>query len=83
MQRQTISINKSKFYLSSFQASISDSPSYPHRGISVDTSRNFMPIPVLKELIDGLGMVKMNTFHWHMTDSQVNMEAKRKTTLAG
>ncbi len=42
-----------------------------------------MPIPVLKELIDGLGMVKMNTFHWHMTDSQVNMEAKRKTTLAG
>ena len=29
-----------------------------------------MPVPVLKELIDGLGQVKLNAFHWHITDSQ-------------
>lgn len=49
---------------------IVDSPSYPHRGISMDTSRNFFSVEDIKRTLDGLAMVKMNTFHWHITDSQ-------------
>ncbi|CAG9805205.1 unnamed protein product [Chironomus riparius] len=49
---------------------ISDGPKFPHRGISFDTSRNFYPISAIKRTIEGLAMVKLNTFHWHITDSQ-------------
>lgn len=49
---------------------LNDGPSYPHRGISMDTSRNFYSVDDIKRTLDGLAMVKMNTFHWHITDSQ-------------
>lgn len=49
---------------------INDWPVYPHRGISMDTSRNFYSVDDIKRTLDGLAMVKMNTFHWHITDSQ-------------
>jgi hexosaminidase len=49
---------------------IEDSPSFKHRGISVDTSRNFFSIEALKRNINGMAMVKMNRFHWHISDSQ-------------
>ena len=51
-------------------ASIVDSPFYKYRGIMVDTSRNFMPVPVLKRIIDGISYNKLNVFHWHISDSQ-------------
>ncbi|CAG0899872.1 unnamed protein product [Cyprideis torosa] len=46
-----------------------DSPDYPHRGISLDSSRSYTPIPVLKRIIDGMAMNKINILHWHITDS--------------
>lgn len=49
---------------------VDDNPVYPHRGISMDTSRNFYSVDDIKRTLDGLAMVKMNTFHWHITDSQ-------------
>ncbi|XP_055625066.1 chitooligosaccharidolytic beta-N-acetylglucosaminidase isoform X2 [Toxorhynchites rutilus septentrionalis] len=49
---------------------ISDAPAYPHRGISLDTSRNYIDVATIKKTIDALAMVKMNVFHWHITDSQ-------------
>ncbi|OQR81875.1 beta-hexosaminidase [Thraustotheca clavata] len=51
------------------KATISDKPAYSHRGIVLDTSRNFYPIESLKRMIDTMGANKLNTFHWHMTDS--------------
>lgn len=51
-------------------ASIDDEPKFRHRGISMDTSRTFFPLDVLKKTINGLAMTKMNTFHWHIIDSQ-------------
>nr|AYK27452.1 beta-N-acetylglucosaminidase [Lasioderma serricorne] len=50
-------------------ASISDSPVYPHRGLLLDTARNFIPIDAIKRSIDGMAASKMNIFHWHITDS--------------
>lgn len=49
---------------------ITDEPKFKHRGISLDTSRNFYSVDVLKRTINGLAMVKLNTFHWHISDSQ-------------
>ncbi|SAM02102.1 hypothetical protein [Absidia glauca] len=51
-------------------ATIKDSPSYGHRGISLDTSRNFYPVSDLLRTIDALAYNKMNVLHWHATDSQ-------------
>lgn len=61
---------------------IEDEPRFKHRGISMDTSRNFYPVDDIKRTINGLAMVKMNTFHWHITDSQsIPMEFKSRPEL--
>ena len=49
---------------------ISDAPRFPHRGLMIDTSRHFEPIAAVKRVIDSLAYVKLNTLHWHMSDSQ-------------
>ena len=41
------------------QGRISDGPAYPHRGVSVDTSRNFISIPVLKNIVNGMSHSKV------------------------
>ena len=47
---------------------IEDGPHYAYRGLLLDTSRHFYPMPVLKAIITSLSWNKMNVFHWHMTD---------------
>ncbi|KAJ8872802.1 hypothetical protein PR048_026418 [Dryococelus australis] len=49
---------------------ISDQPRFPHRGLLLDTSRHYMPLSVIREMLDGMEMNKMNVFHWHIVDSQ-------------
>lgn len=51
-------------------ADIADAPKFKYRGVMLDTARNYFPIDFIKRTIDGLAMVKLNTFHWHITDSQ-------------
>ena len=64
-------------------AKIEDEPLYPHRGMILDTSRNFFSVPILKRVIDGLSYNKMNVFHWHITDSHsFPMEIKSIPELA-
>nr|AAX94571.1 beta-N-acetylglucosaminidase [Choristoneura fumiferana] len=50
--------------------SIEDKPVYPYRGILLDTARNYYTIDSIKKTIDAMAAVKLNTFHWHITDSQ-------------
>ena len=49
---------------------IDDSPRFPWRGLLIDTSRHFIPLEVLKRNLDGMEAVKMNVFHWHLSDDQ-------------
>ncbi|KAH8692218.1 putative beta-N-acetylhexosaminidase naga [Talaromyces proteolyticus] len=49
---------------------IEDSPIYAWRGIMLDTGRNFISVPKIKEQIDGLALAKLNVLHWHLDDTQ-------------
>ncbi len=48
---------------------IDDKPRFPHRGLMLDTSRHFYPPAALIPLLDAMSAVKMNVFHWHLSDS--------------
>ncbi|KAL7732024.1 hypothetical protein ACLKA6_015787 [Drosophila palustris] len=50
-------------------ASISDAPVYKWRGVLLDTSRNYYSVKSIKRTLEAMAMVKLNTFHWHITDS--------------
>ncbi len=57
---------------------IQDSPRFPWRGLSLDVSRHFIPVDGVKRTIDGLAAVKMNVFHWHLSDDQgFRIESKK------
>ncbi|KAI4466946.1 beta-hexosaminidase [Holotrichia oblita] len=51
-------------------AIVHDKPLLPYRGIMLDTSRNFISIPAIKKVINGMAANKLNVFHWHVSDSQ-------------
>jgi hexosaminidase len=50
--------------------SVQDQPRFPWRGLMIDSSRHFIPVEVIERNIDGLEAVKMNVFHWHLSDNQ-------------
>ncbi|XP_072942459.1 probable beta-hexosaminidase fdl isoform X2 [Epargyreus clarus] len=51
-------------------ASVEDAPRFHYRGLLLDTARNYFPVPELLRTIDAMGACKLNTFHWHASDSQ-------------
>ncbi len=57
---------------------IQDKPRFPWRGLMIDVSRHFIPLEVLKRNLDGMAAVKMNVFHWHLSDNQgFRVESKK------
>ncbi|MDD7986605.1 family 20 glycosylhydrolase [Lentisphaera marina] len=44
--------------------------SYEWRGFMLDCVRHFMPISFIKEILDQMARLKLNRFHWHLTDDQ-------------
>ena len=49
---------------------IHDQPRFPWRGLMIDVCRHFMPVAVIKRNLDGMEAVKLNVFHWHLSDNQ-------------
>jgi hexosaminidase len=51
-------------------ATIDDQPRFPWRGLMIDAGRHFMPIDVIERNLDGMEAVKLNVFHWHLSENQ-------------
>jgi hexosaminidase len=49
---------------------ISDLPSYPFRGLMIDTARHYLPLQLILDNLDAMAMNKLNVLHWHISDSQ-------------
>jgi hexosaminidase len=57
---------------------IQDQPRFPWRGLMIDVSRHFIPPDVLRRNLDGMEAVKMNVFHWHLSENQgFRIESKK------
>ncbi|MFW9851947.1 MAG: beta-N-acetylhexosaminidase [Candidatus Thorarchaeota archaeon] len=49
---------------------IEDYPRFKWRGFMLDVSRHFHDVDTIKHILDLLALMKMNVFHWHLTDDQ-------------
>ena len=57
---------------------IQDKPRFPWRGLMIDVGRHFIPLDVLKRDLDGMAAVKLNVFHWHLSENQgFRIESKK------
>lgn len=52
------------------QVDITDKPRFGWRSFMLDESRHFKGTEVVKNLLDQMAILKMNVFHWHLTDDQ-------------
>ncbi|MFY0629351.1 MAG: family 20 glycosylhydrolase [Flavobacteriaceae bacterium] len=74
---------------------IEDAPQFKYRGMHLDVGRHMYSVDFIKKYIDLMAMLKMNTFHWHLTEDQgwrieikkypklQDIAAYRKETLIG
>jgi hexosaminidase len=61
---------------------IEDRPRFPWRGLMLDVSRHWMPAAVIERNLDAMAAVKLNVFHWHLSDDQgFRVESKRYPKL--
>lgn len=51
-------------------ANINDAPRFAHRGTMVDACRYFMPKAFILKFIDQMAKLKLNRFHFHLTNDQ-------------
>jgi hexosaminidase len=64
--------------------SIEDTPRFHWRGLMIDVSRHFEPVQQIERTLDGMAMVKLNVFHWHLSDDQgFRAESKIYPKLTG
>jgi hexosaminidase len=61
---------------------VKDQPRFRWRGLLIDSGRHFIPVDVLKRNLEGMAAVKLNVFHWHLTEDQgFRVESRRFPTL--
>jgi len=79
---QLIAADAESFYVPVLQ--IEDRPRFPWRGLMLDVSRHWMPLPVIERNLDAMAAVKLNVFHWHLADDQgFRVESKLFPKLQG
>lgn len=61
---------------------IDDAPRFVWRGMHLDVGRHMSSVAFIKKLLDQMAQLKMNTFHWHLTEDQGwRIEIKRYPKL--
>lgn len=65
---QLVTADRGGYYLPPVR--IEDHPRFAWRGLMIDVSRHFEPVEVIRRNLDGMAAVKLNVFHWHLTDDQ-------------
>ena len=64
--------------------SITDKPRFGWRGLMLDESRHFFGKDVVKQQLDIMARLKMNRYHWHLTDETGwRIEIKQYPRLTG
>ncbi|MFN2513343.1 MAG: beta-N-acetylhexosaminidase [Pyrinomonadaceae bacterium] len=73
---QLLDADRNGYFLPGVQ--IQDQPRFPWRGLLIDVARHFQTMEVLKRNLDGMAAVKLNVFHWHLTEDQgFRVESKK------
>src|SRR5438270_836625 len=73
---QLVQGDREGYYLPAIK--IQDQPRFPWRGLLIDVARHYEPMEVLKRNLDAMAAVKLNVFHWHLTDDQgFRVESKK------
>lgn len=73
---QLLDADRNGYFLPGVQ--IDDRPRFPWRGLMIDVARHFQTMDVLKRNLDGMTAVKMNVFHWHLSEDQgFRIESKK------
>jgi len=49
---------------------IEDQPKYSWRSFMLDSGRQYQSLEFIKRYLDLMALLKMNVFHWHLTESQ-------------
>ncbi len=65
---------------------INDHARFPYRGMHLDVCRHFVPVENIKKHLDMMAMLKLNKFHWHLTEDQgwrIEIKAFTKLTEIG
>ena len=65
---QLLQIEPTGYFFPAVQ--IEDTPRFRWRGLMIDCGRHFEPVEVIKRTLDGMAAVKLNVFHWHLTEDQ-------------
>src|SRR2546422_888898 len=73
---QLLQGDRDGYYLPAIK--IRDQPRFPWRGLLIDVGRHYEPMEVLKRNLDAMAAVKLNVFHWHLTEDQgFRVESKK------
>ncbi len=64
------SLSQEKLELSIPCVIIEDFPRFTWRGFMLDEARHFFGKDVVKKVLDLMAFLKLNIFHWHLTDDQ-------------